>query len=121
MNTGNLPFFLDILSDEECWEKTDTIHGIKLNRIVVAEKMIEPQSWKRTSNPLDEFDHYQFVCWCCLEEVIIALFKYFKWEDKIKGRDSDALKKLVKSVSGSWHTDGMMQFWSHFILSLIHI
>ncbi|MFP3028713.1 MAG: hypothetical protein ACEY3L_21635, partial [Wolbachia sp.] len=55
INTGNLPFFLDILSDEECWEKTDTIHGIKLNRRVVAKKMIEPQSWKGTNNPLKDF------------------------------------------------------------------
>jgi hypothetical protein len=43
-----LPFFLDVLSNEECWEKTDTIHGIKLNRRIVAKKMIEPQSWKGT-------------------------------------------------------------------------
>lgn len=119
INTGNLPFFLDILSDEECWEKTDTIHGIKLNRRVVVKKMIEPQSWKGTSNPLDDFDRYQVACWCCLEEDIISLFEHFKREDEIKDGDSDALKKLVKSVSGSWYTDGMMQFWSHFISGYI--
>ncbi|WP_341817119.1 hypothetical protein [Wolbachia endosymbiont (group A) of Agelastica alni] len=119
INTGNLSFFLDILSDEECWEKTDTIHGIKLNRRVVAKKMIESKSSKGISNPLDDFDRYQVACWCCLEEDIIALFEHFKQEDKIKDGDSDALKKLVKSVSGSWCTDAMMQFWSHFISGYI--
>ncbi|WCR58420.1 hypothetical protein [Wolbachia endosymbiont of Ctenocephalides felis wCfeJ] len=119
INTENLPFFLDILSNEECWEKTNTIHGIKLNRRVVAKKMIEPQSWKGTNNPLDDFDRYQIACWCCLEEDIISLFEHFKQEDKIKDGDSDALKKLVKSVSGSWYTDAMMQFWSHFISGYI--
>ncbi|WP_425386624.1 hypothetical protein [Wolbachia endosymbiont (group A) of Barypeithes pellucidus] len=114
-----LPFFLDVLSNEECWEKIDTIHGIKLNRRVVARKMIEPQNWKGTSNPLDDFDRYQVACWCCLEEDIITLFDHFKQEDKIKDGDSDALKKLVKSVSGSWCTDAMMQFWSHFISGYI--
>ncbi|WP_353281270.1 hypothetical protein [Wolbachia endosymbiont (group A) of Andrena trimmerana] len=119
INTGNLPFFLDILSDEECWEKTDTIHGIKLNRRIVAKKMIEPKSWKGTNNPLDDFDRYQIACWCCLEEDIITLFEHFKREDEIKDGDSDALKKLVKSVSGSWYTDAMMQFWSHFVSGYI--
>ncbi len=119
INTGNLPFFLDILSDEECWEKTDTIHGIKLNRRVVAKKMIEAKSSKGISNPLDDFDRYQVACWCCLEEDIISIFEHFKREDEINEGDSDALKKLVKSVSGSWCTDAMMQFWSHFISGYI--
>ncbi|MFP3031491.1 MAG: hypothetical protein ACEY3M_10265, partial [Wolbachia sp.] len=107
-----LPFFLDVLSNEECWEKTDTIHCIKLNRRVVAKKMIESKSSKGISNPLDDFDRYQVACWCCLEEDIISLFEHFKQEDKIKDGDSDAIKKLVKSVSGNWCTDAMMQFWS---------
>jgi hypothetical protein len=69
-----VPFFLDVLSDdvlsdEGCWKKIDTIHGVKLNRRVVAKKMIEPQSWKGTINPLDDFDRYQIACWCCLEHV----------------------------------------------------
>ncbi|WP_353287806.1 hypothetical protein [Wolbachia endosymbiont (group B) of Gerris lacustris] len=114
-----LPFFLDVLSNEECWGKTDTIHGIKLNRRVVAKKMIEPKNWKGTSNPLKDFYLYQIACWCCLEEDIISLFEHFKQEDKIKDGDSDALKKLVKSVSGSWCTDAMMQFWSHFVSGYI--
>ncbi|WP_353281087.1 hypothetical protein [Wolbachia endosymbiont (group B) of Horisme vitalbata] len=114
-----LPFFLDILSNEECWEKTDTIHGIKLNRRVVAKKMIEPKSSKGISNPLDDFDRYQVACWCCLEEDIISIFEHFKREDEINEGDSDALKKLVKSVSGSWYTDTMMQFWSHFVSGYI--
>ncbi|MFT4314776.1 MAG: hypothetical protein AB3P11_06900 [Wolbachia pipientis] len=114
-----LPFFLDILSNEGCWEKIDTIHGIKLNRRVVAKKMIEPKSSKGISNPLDDFDRYQVACWCCLEEDIISLFEHFKQEDKIKDGDSDAIKKLVKSVSGSWCTDAMMQFWSHFVSGYI--
>ncbi|MFT4313551.1 MAG: hypothetical protein AB3P11_00235 [Wolbachia pipientis] len=116
---AKLPFFLNILSNEGCWEKTDTIHGIKLNRRVVAKKMIEPKSSKGISNPLDDFDRYQVACWCCLEEEIISLFEHFKQEDEIKDGDSDALKKLVKSVSGSWYTDTMMQFWSHFISGYI--
>ncbi|QJT94994.1 hypothetical protein HGO53_06650 [Wolbachia endosymbiont of Diaphorina citri] len=119
INTGNISFFLDILSDKECWEKTDTIHGIKLNRRLVAKKVIEPQSWKGTSNLLKDFYLYQIACWCCLEEEIISLFEHFKQEDKIKEGDSDALKKLVKSVSGNWCTDAMMQFWSHFISGYI--
>ncbi|MFT4327817.1 MAG: hypothetical protein AB3P07_04350 [Wolbachia pipientis] len=116
---AKLPFFLNILSNEGCWEKTDTIHGIKLNRRLVAKKMIEPKSSKGISNPLDDFDRYQVACWCCLEEEIISLFEHFKQEDEIKDGDSDALKKLVKSVSGSWYTDTMMQFWSHFISGYI--
>ncbi|WP_264336996.1 MULTISPECIES: hypothetical protein [unclassified Wolbachia] len=119
INTGNLPFFLDILSDEECWEKTDTIHGIKLNRRVVAKKMIEPKSWKGTNNPLEDFYLYQIACWCCLEEDIISLFEHFKQKHKAKDGDSNALKKLAKRMSGSWCTDAMMQFWSHFISGYI--
>ncbi|VVC35096.1 Hypothetical protein CINCED_3A012376 [Cinara cedri] len=114
-----LPFFLDILSNEECWEKTDTIHGIKLNRRVVAKKMIEPQSWKGTSNPLEDFYLYQIACWCCLEEDIISLFEHFKQKHQVKDGDPDALKKLAKRISGSWCTDAMMQFWSHFISGYI--
>ncbi|WP_353278334.1 hypothetical protein [Wolbachia endosymbiont (group B) of Longitarsus flavicornis] len=115
INTGNLSFFLDILSDEECWEKTSTIHGIKLNRRVAAKKMIEPQSWKGTSNPLEDFYLYQIAFWCCLEEDVITMFEHFKQKHGVKGGDSDALKKLAKRMSGSWYTDAMMQFWSHFI------
>ncbi|CAN2144536.1 hypothetical protein WSPTPLR_06950 [Wolbachia pipientis] len=114
-----LPFFLDVLSSEGCWGKTDTIHGIKLNRRVVAKKMIEPQSWKGTSNPLEDFYLYQIACWCCLEEDIISLFEHFKQKHKVKDGDPDLLKKLVKRISGSWCTDAMMQFWSHFVSGYI--
>lgn len=114
-----LPFFLDVLSNEECWEKTDTIHGIKLNRRIVAKKMIEPQSWKGTSNPLEDFYRYQVACWCCLEEDIVVLFEHFKQKHKVKDGDPNALKKLAKRVSGSWYTDAMMQFWSHFVSGYI--
>lgn len=114
-----LPFFLDVLSNEECWEKADTIHGIKLNRRVVAKKMIEPQSWKGASNPLEDFYLYQIACWCCLEEDIISLFEHFKQKHQVKDGDPDALKKLAKRISGSWCTDAMMQFWSHFISGYI--
>ncbi|WP_253303212.1 hypothetical protein [Wolbachia endosymbiont of Phyllotreta cruciferae] len=119
INTGNLPFFLDILSNEECWEKTDTIHGIRLNRRIAAKKMIEPQSWKGTNNPLEDFYLYQIACWCCLEEDIISLFEHFKQKHKVKDGGPDALKKLAKRISGSWCTDAMMQFWSHFISGYI--
>ncbi|WP_338406637.1 hypothetical protein [Wolbachia endosymbiont (group A) of Longitarsus flavicornis] len=119
INTGNLPFFLNILSNEECWEKTDTIHGIKLNRRVVAKKMIEPKSCNGISNPLEDFYLYQIACWCCLEEDIISLFEHFKQKHKVKDGDPDALKKLAKRISGSWCTDAMMQFWSHFISGYI--
>ncbi|WP_264707160.1 hypothetical protein [Wolbachia endosymbiont (group A) of Acrocera orbiculus] len=114
-----LPFFLDVLSNGECWEKTDTIHGIKLNRRVAAKKMTEPQSWKGTSNPLEDFYLYQIACWCCLEEDIISLFEHFRQKHKVKDGDPDALKKLAKRISGSWYTDPMMQFWSHFISGYI--
>ncbi|MFP3024699.1 MAG: hypothetical protein ACEY3K_18190 [Wolbachia sp.] len=119
INTRNLPFFLDILSDKKCWEKADTIHGIRLNRRVAAKKMIEPQSWRGTNNPLDDFDRYQVACWCCLEEDIIFLFEHFKQKHKVKDGDSDALKKLAKTLSGSYYTDAMMQFWSHFVSGYI--
>ncbi|WP_353275714.1 hypothetical protein [Wolbachia endosymbiont (group A) of Pipizella viduata] len=110
-----LPFFLDVLSDKGCWEKTDTIHGIKLNRRIAAKKMVEPRSWKGTSNPLDDFERYQVACWCCLEEDIVALFEHFKQEDKIKDSDAASLKKLVKPVSGNYCTDPMMEYWSHVV------
>lgn len=110
-----LPFFLGVLSDEECWEKTDTMHGIKLNRRIAAKKMVELQSWRGKSNPLDDFYRYQLACWCCLEEDIITLFEHFKHDDKIKDDDIVPLRKLVKSVSGSYYTDAMMEYWSHVV------
>lgn len=100
-------------------KKTDTIHGIKLNRRVVAKKMIEPKSSKGISNPLEDFYLYQIACWCCLEKDIISLFEHFKQKHKVKDGDPDALKKLAKRISGSWCTDAMMQFWSHFISGYI--
>ncbi|WP_353288910.1 hypothetical protein [Wolbachia endosymbiont (group A) of Pogonocherus hispidulus] len=110
-----LPFFLGVLSDEECWEKTDTIHGIKLNRRVVAKKMVKPQNWRGESNPLDDFYRYQVACWCCLEEEVVALFERFKQERKVKDGDTAALKKLVRLMSGSFGTDHIMEYWSHVV------
>lgn len=97
----HLPFFLDVLSEEECWEKTDTMQGVKLNRRIAAKKMVQLRSWRGKSFPADDFYRYQLSCWCCLEEDIITLFEHFKHEDKIKDDDIVSLKKLVKSVSGS--------------------
>lgn len=110
-----LPFFLDVLSDEECWEKTDTIHGIKLNRRIAAKKMVEPQSWGGKSNPLNDFNRYRVACWCCLEGDIVALFEHFKRKRGIKDDDIAELRKLVESLSGDYFTDAMMKHWSHVV------
>lgn len=109
-----LPFFLGVLSDKECWEEVDTIHGIMLNRRVTAEKMVELQNWKGISNPLSDFDRYRVACWCCLEGDIAALFEYSKQKSKIKDGDTAALKKFVGSMSGGTsYTSLMTKYWSH--------
>lgn len=119
INIWNLPFFLDILSDEECWKTVGGMHGVKLDRRMVAKKMIEPRSWKGKENPLEDFCRYQVACWCCLEEGVHSLFQQFKQEDEIKDGDSSALEKLVKSLSKDCAVDVMMQFWSHFVSGYI--
>lgn len=80
--------------DEKCWEKDDTIHGIKLKRRVVAKKVIEPHSCKGTSNLLEDFYCYQIACWCCFEEDMVVLFEHFKQKHKVKGDDLDTLKEV---------------------------
>lgn len=54
-----LPFFLDVLEDNDCWEETDTIHRIRLNRRVAARKMVQYRSWTGRTNPLNVFDRFQ--------------------------------------------------------------
>lgn len=56
---NRLPFFLDVLTDNDCWEETDTIHRVRLNRRVAAQKIVKFRSWTGRTNPLDDFDRFQ--------------------------------------------------------------
>lgn len=100
-------FLAQVLSDKECWEKVDGLHGVKLNRQTVGKKLITPPD---SCNPFSEMETYKIACRCCLEEDIIKMFENRKQERNVENEDS--LKRLVSNLS---YGDPLKTFWSHLI------
>lgn len=110
-----LPFVLDVLSEEDCWETTDSIHGIDLNGRKVAKKFIQPQSWTGKTSTLNTFERLQIASWCCLVEDITLLFDHFKQQYEIKDYDAAGLKKLIKELKKSCWLDPLTTYWLHIV------
>lgn len=108
-----LPFILDVLLDEECWEKTDTIHRIKLNRRTTARKIVQSESPTGIENPLDHLERYKMACWCCLEDDIVTLFDYFRLHSHMKAKNKTELRRLVMFLNRDYLSDPLTEYWSH--------
>ncbi|GFQ75288.1 uncharacterized protein TNCT_479091 [Trichonephila clavata] len=104
-------FLAQVLSSEGCWEKVNTLHGVKLNKQIVGKKLITPPD---SDNPFST-KRYNIACRCCLEEDIIALFEDFKQKRNVGDGDTDSLRELVSNLSG----DPLVTFWSHFVSGYI--
>ncbi|WP_353287687.1 hypothetical protein [Wolbachia endosymbiont (group B) of Gerris lacustris] len=103
-------FLARVLSSEDCWEKVNNLHGVKLNGQMVGKKLIAPSS-DSNPNPFGTA-RYKIACDCCLEEDIRAIFEERKEELLAQGRSSLLeYKHLVKCCGEG----PLAQFWSHFI------
>lgn len=96
-----LAFALAVLDDEDCWERTDSIHRIELNRRMVAKMLVRLPSWKGRTNPLQAIERFRIASWCCLEKDAVVAFEQCKREfDTIDDGASD-LKEFVLILSSS--------------------
>ncbi|MGL9758041.1 MAG: hypothetical protein ACR5LA_04190 [Wolbachia sp.] len=102
-------FFAQVLSSDDCWEKVNNLHVVKLNRQVVGKKLITPPD---SDNPFTVEGRYKIACECCLEDEIRAMFEERKEKLSAKG-DGSLLEydHLVKCCGEG----PLAQFWSHFI------
>lgn len=121
----NVPVFLDILLDEDCWENTKD--NIKLDRRAIIKRIIGPHIWK--DDLLNDINRYQIACWYCLEEDIITLFECFKQKfgNEIYSNPG-SLKMLADFISKDLFTihysrpkttDLLVKFWSYFVSGYI--
>jgi len=100
-------FIAQVLSSEDCWEKVNNSHGVRLNRQMVGKKLITvPDS----DNPFsrNRIKRYTIACECCLEEDIRAIFEERKEELLAQGEIIE-YQELVRGVGP------ISKFWSHFI------
>lgn len=102
-------FIAQVLSSEDCWEKVNNLHGVRLNRQMVGKKLITPPD---SDNPFTVMRRYKIACECCLEEDIRAIFEERK--EELSAQDNSILleyEHLVRCCG-----EGLLaQFWSHFI------
>lgn len=111
-----LSFVLGVLSDEDCWERTDTIYRIELNRRMVAKMLVRLPTWKGRTNPLKAIERFRVASWCCLEKDIVLAFEHCKREYKIINDSSDGLKELILILSTSTTcANRLTEYWSHVI------
>ncbi|WP_339046588.1 hypothetical protein [Candidatus Mesenet endosymbiont of Agriotes lineatus] len=102
-------FIAQVLSDEECWEKVNNLHGVKLNRQMVGKKLILPPD---SDNPFTDAKRYKIACECCLEEDVRALFEERKEELSAQGKSS---LLEYKHLIGCFGEGALGEFWSHFV------
>jgi len=100
-------FFAQVLSSEDCWEKVNNLHGVRLNRQMVGKKLITTPD---SDNPFsrNRIKRYTIACECCLEEDIRAIFEERKEELLAQGEIIE-YQELVRGVGP------ISKFWSHFI------
>ncbi|WP_341819677.1 hypothetical protein [Wolbachia endosymbiont (group A) of Brachyopa scutellaris] len=103
-------FLAQVLSNEDCWEKVNNLHQVKLNRQMVGKKLIAPSSDSKP-NPFGT-DRYKIACDCCLEDEIRAIFEERKEELSAQGNDSLLEYHHLVRCYGE---GPIAQFWSHFI------
>ncbi|WP_339045316.1 hypothetical protein [Candidatus Mesenet endosymbiont of Agriotes lineatus] len=102
-------FIAQVLSDEECWEKVNNLHGVKLNRQMVGKKLILPPD---SDNPFTDAKRYKIACECCLEEDVRALFEERKEELLSQGKSS---LLEYEHLIGCFGEGALGEFWSHFV------
>lgn len=110
-----LPFVLDVLSEEDCWENTDSIHRIELNRRKVAKKMIQVQSWTGKANTLPISERFRIASWCCLGADVVALFDHYKRQHGIKNYGAVGLKWFAKKLNREIWSDPLTTWWLHIL------
>lgn len=102
-------FIAQVLSDEECWEKVNNLHRVKLNRQMVGKKLILPPD---SDNPFTDAKRYKIACECCLEEDVRALFEERKEELLAQGKSS---LLEYEHLIGCFGEGALGGFWSHFV------
>ncbi|QJT95003.1 hypothetical protein HGO53_01315 [Wolbachia endosymbiont of Diaphorina citri] len=102
-------FIAQVLSDEECWEKVNNLHRVKLNRQMVGKKLILPPD---SDNPFTDAKRYKIACECCLEEDVRALFEERKEELLAQGKSS---LLEYEHLIGCFGEGALGRFWSHFV------
>lgn len=111
-----LPFALSVLSNEKCWERTESIHRIKLNRRKVAKMLVCLPSWNGRPNPFQAIERFRIASWCCLEEDAILAFEQCKREFETTNDSVTSLKEFVQILStSSIYADRLTEYWSHVI------
>ncbi|MEW9824905.1 MAG: hypothetical protein AB2992_07210 (plasmid) [Candidatus Symbiodolus clandestinus] len=113
---SHLDLFIQVLSDETCWDKTEDFYKIKLNINQLGKKLINPDTTYYSTrhksirnNPLMFDDLYRIACWCCLEDDIHRLFN-----QELQDRPSFSEEEIVDFISGR-NRGPLMIFWSHYI------
>ncbi|WP_419214799.1 hypothetical protein [Wolbachia endosymbiont of Rhagoletis cingulata] len=102
-------FIAQVLSDEECWEKVNNLHRVKLNRQMIGKKLILPPD---SDNPFTDAKRYKIACECCLEEDVRALFEKRKEELLAQGKSS---LLEYEHLIGCFGEGALGGFWSHFV------
>lgn len=97
-------FFQEVFGDEACWEATNTLEQVKLNRYIVGKKLLVLKTENGQKSFLNSFDQYKIACWCCFEEEIKTFFEKFKLE-----RGDESVEDLVRKLNKG----ALMVFWSH--------
>lgn len=103
-------FLAQVLSSEDCWEKVNNLHGVKLNGQMVGKKLIALSS-DSNPNPFGT-SRYKIACECCLEDEIRAIFEERKEELSAQGRSSLLEYNHLVRCYGE---GPIAQFWSHLI------
>lgn len=100
-------FLQKVFRDEACWETTDTLGEVKLNRYILGKKLLALKTEDGQKSYFSSFDRYRIACWCCFEEDIKTIFE----ELRLKRGINTSVEDMVSDFD-----DGaLMVFWSHVI------
>ncbi|MEW9907048.1 MAG: hypothetical protein AB2990_07005 (plasmid) [Candidatus Symbiodolus clandestinus] len=117
INSKNkLDLFVQVLSDEACWDRTEDFYKIKLNVNQLGKKLINPDTTYYSTqhksirhNPLMFHDSYRIACWCCLEDDIHRLFN-----QELQNHSFHSEEEMLSFIRGR-NRGPLMIFWSHYI------
>ncbi|WP_341794720.1 hypothetical protein [Rickettsia endosymbiont of Rhinocyllus conicus] len=104
-----LDFIAQVINDDACWEKVDSLEQVKLNRNEVGRRLLAEKTPDGKENPFDNFQKYRVACWCCFEDDIRKLFD--------EAQSDRAWPASIESILDSTYSraGGLVSFWSHFI------